>query len=136
MSGEPEELTGPDFSQLSLTAPRPPAGSFDAASARRGEQVFNGQARWVTCHVPPTFTEAGFEIHPPEHTGSDPAVAQRAPSKGNRTAPLRALCQHPPYFHDGSLRTLADVVAHYDRVRTLRLSAGQQRDLVEYPRSL
>jgi len=27
--------------------------------------------------------------------------------------PLRALWQHPPYFHDGSAATLADVVTHY-----------------------
>ena len=31
--------------------------------------------------------------------------------------------------------TLADVVAHYDRVRSLGLTADQQRDLVEYLKS-
>ena len=122
--------------QLSLEAPRAPAGSFDAAAARRGEQVFNGQGRCATCHAPPTFTEAGFEIHPPAHTGMDPTVAERAPTKGYRTSPLRGLWQHPPYFHDGSARTLADVVAHYNRVRHLNLSEPQQRDLVEYLKSL
>jgi cytochrome c peroxidase len=52
-----------------------------------------------------------------------------------RTTPLRALWQHPPYFHDGSAATLADVVAHYNRVRTLGLTADGQRDLVEYLKS-
>jgi len=49
--------------------------------------------------------------------------------------PLRALWQHPPYFHDGSAATLADVVTHYNRVRTLDLKADQQLDLVEYLKS-
>jgi cytochrome c peroxidase len=53
-----------------------------------------------------------------------------------RTTPLRALWQHAAYFHDGSAATLADVVAHYNRVRKLGLTAEQQRDLVEYLKSL
>ena len=44
--------------------------------------------------------------------------------------------QHAPYFHDGSAATLADVVAHYNRVRKLGLTEEQQRDLVEYLKSL
>ena len=43
---------------------------------------------------------------------------------------------HPPYFHDGGAATLADVVAHYNRVRALGLAGEQQRDLVEYLKSL
>ena len=34
----------------------------------------------------------------------------RTPNKMYRTTPLRGLWQHPPYFHDGSAATLADVV--------------------------
>jgi cytochrome c peroxidase len=55
---------------------------------------------------------------------------------GHRTTPLRALRQHAPYFHDGSAATLADVVAHYNRVRNVGLTTDQQRDLVEYLKSL
>ena len=43
---------------------------------------------------------------------------------------------HAPYFHDGSAATLADVVVHYNRVRSLGLAAEQQRHLVEYLKSL
>jgi cytochrome c peroxidase len=46
------------------------------------------------------------------------------------------LWQHPPYFHDGGAATLADVVAQYNRVRSLGLAGEQQRDLVEYLKSL
>jgi cytochrome c peroxidase len=49
---------------------------------------------------------------------------------------LRALWQHPPYFHDGSAKTLDDVVAHYNRVRRLNLTPEQQRELLEYLKSL
>ena len=47
----------------------------------------------------------------------------------------RALRQHPPYFHDGSAATLAAVVAHCNRARSLRLTEYQQRELVEYLKS-
>jgi len=64
-----------------------------------------------------------------------PTVLSRTANKAYRTTPLRALWQHAPYFHDGSAATLADVVAHYNRVRSLGLTADQQRDLVEYLKS-
>ena len=66
----------------------------------------------------------------------DPAYAARTTQKAYRTTPLRGLWQHAPYFHDGSAPTLADVVAHYDRVRGLRLTEQQKRDLVEYLKTL
>jgi len=47
-----------------------------------------------------------------------------------------ALWQHPPYFHDGSAATLVDVVDHHNRVLTVRLSAAQKHDFVEYLKSL
>jgi cytochrome c peroxidase len=53
-----------------------------------------------------------------------------------RTTPLRALLDHPPYFHDGSAETLADVVAHYESELDLGLDDDEQADLVEYLKSL
>ena len=64
------------------------------------------------------------------------AYAARTLNKRSRTTPLRGLWQHAPYFHDGSAKTLRDVVEHYNRVRNLGLSGGQKRDLVEYLKSL
>jgi cytochrome c peroxidase len=63
------------------------------------------------------------------------AYAMRTANKAYRTTPLRALWQHAPYFHDGSAATLTDVVTHYNKVRTLNLTADQQHDLVEYLKS-
>jgi cytochrome c peroxidase len=75
------------------------------------------------------------KLHPPAETGVDGAYAARTAGKAYRTTPLRALWQHAPYFHDGSAATLADVVAHYNKVRSLSLTAEQQHDLVEYLKS-
>ena len=121
--------------QHSLPAPPPPAGSFDAAVAERGRVLFDRSC--ATCHVGATGTDNnGGKLHKPEETGVDGAYAARTANKAYRTTPLRGLWQHPPYFHDGSAATLTDVVTHYNRVRSLRLNAAQQRDLVEYLKSL
>ena len=120
--------------QHSLAAPPAPAGSFDATAATRGRAVFDRAC--ASCHVGVSGTDNNTgTLHPPADTGVDGAYAARTANKAYRTTPLRALWQHPPYFHDGSAATLADVVAHYNRVRKLNLTADQQRDLVEFLKS-
>jgi mono/diheme cytochrome c family protein len=121
--------------QHSLPAPPPPAGSVDAAMAERGRALFNRTC--ASCHVGGAGTDNNTgKLHPAAETGVDGAYAARTANKAYRTTPLRGLWQHAPYFHDGSAATLADVVAHYNRVRALGLTAQQQRDLVEYVKSL
>ena len=53
-----------------------------------------------------------------------------------RTAPLKGLWQHAPYFHNGTAATLQDVVQAYNVRQSLGLSAAQVADLVEYLKSL
>jgi mono/diheme cytochrome c family protein len=121
--------------QHSLAAPRPPAGSFDRASADRGRAVFNQSC--ASCHIGGSGTDNNSgKLHPASDTGVDGAYAARTANKAYRTTPLRGLWQHAPYFHDGSAATLADVVAHYNRVRKLGLTPEQQRELVEYLKTL
>jgi cytochrome c5 len=129
--------------QLSLKTPPAPAGSFNAAAARRGEALFNGAARCSSCHIPPLYTDVMRGptpstpfLHDPAEVGQDPRYAQRTATRLYRTTPLRALWQHPPYFHDGSAADLAAVVEHYDRLFALRLSAAQKADLVEFLKTL
>ena len=124
--------------QLSLEAPSPPPGSFDAAAAERGRVVFEDDAECARCHIPDrAFTDvASNRLHDPAETGVDPAYAQRTTQQRYRTTPLRGAWQHPPYFHDGSMATFADVVEHYDDVLDLGLSTSQKADLVEYLKSL
>src|SRR4051812_9910832 len=122
--------------QLSLSAPAAPAGSFDAAAAARGQAVFTGAGQCATCHAGPTFTDANTRLHPPSEVPTDPVHAQRSATKMYRTTPLRALWQHPPYFHDGSAATLEDVVDRYDSAKSLGLTPEQKADLVQYLKSL
>src|SRR5204863_520634 len=98
--------------QLSLAAPTPPPGSFDASAAQRGSAIFNNKARCVTCHSGASFTDAGQKLHAASEVGADPVLANRATTKLYRTTPLHGVWQHAPYFHDGSADTLADVVDH------------------------
>ncbi len=121
--------------QHSLPAPAPPAGSFDAAAADRGKAVFTQSCE--NCHVGVKGTDNNDGVlHDPSETGMDAAYAARTANKKYRTTPLRGLWQHPPYFHDGSAKTLADVVAHYNKVRKLSLTSAQQKDLEEFLKTL
>ena len=121
--------------QHSLPTPSPPAGSVDAVIAERGRTLF--ERTCSSCHVGGSGTDnnAG-KLHAPADTGVDGAYAARTTSKAYRTTPLRGLWQHPPYFHDGSAATLADVVAHYNQVLKLRLTDAERADLIEFLKSL
>jgi mono/diheme cytochrome c family protein len=121
--------------QHSLPAPPPPANSFDAVAAQRGRIVFNRNCMGCHVGVDGTDNNGGNKLHAPEETGMDGAYAARTRNKAYRTTPLRALWQHPPYFHDGSAATLADVVAHYDQARHLNLDAQAKQDLEAFLKS-
>jgi RNA polymerase sigma factor (sigma-70 family) len=124
--------------QLSLKAPAAPLGSYDANAAERGGALFSSKAQCSTCHVPPLFTEPGWNMHTPDEIGIDDFQANRAPDGRYRTAPLRGLWTHTRggFYHDGRFATLADVIAHYDQHFHLGLSADERRDLEEYLKSL
>ncbi|MET0659233.1 MAG: hypothetical protein ABW110_13870, partial [Steroidobacteraceae bacterium] len=124
--------------QLALRAPSAPRGNYDQAAARRGQDVFNGKARCASCHVPPLFTEPGYNVHLPEEIGIDDFQAQRSPDGRYRTSPLRGLWTHSKggYYHDGRFGTLADVIRHYDQFFALGLNAAERADLEHYLKSL
>jgi len=126
------------FYQLGLLAPKPPVGSYDAAAAARGQALFEGAARCATCHVPPLFSEPGWNLHTGAEIGIDDFQADRSPERRYRTAPLKGLFAHSKggFYHDGRFATLADVVSHYDATFGLALGTAQQSDLVEYLKSL
>jgi hypothetical protein len=126
------------FYQLAIPAPAPPVESFDRVAADRGEALFNDQAKCSTCHVPPIFTEPGWNMHTAEEIGIDDFQARRSPDERYRTAPLKGLWTHQKggFYHDGRFATLSDVVEHYNRFLGTNLSDGQKADLVEYLKSL
>ncbi len=129
------------FYQLAMPVPKAPRGSYDAEAARRGETLFNGTARCSSCHVPPIFTEPGYNLHAADEIGIDSFQADRGPERRYVTTPLRALFDDQKihkggFYHDGRFATLEAVVNHYDGHFKLKLSADQKRDLIEYLKSL
>lgn len=79
--------------------------------------------------------QPGFAGYGPIVT-NDPGLALitgKCADIGKFTVPqLRALAAREPYFHDGSARTLAEVVQFYDRRFTMGLTAEEQRDLASF----
>ncbi|WP_426175763.1 c-type cytochrome [Massilia sp. TWR1-2-2] len=126
------------FYQLAIPAPKAPDGSFDQTAALRGKQLFDNKAKCASCHVPPTFTEPGWNMHTAQEIGIDDFQANRAPDKRYRTAPLKGLWTHTTggFYHDGRFTTLRDVVNHYDAHLDLNLTEQERVDLVEYLKSL
>jgi len=124
--------------QLAIPAPKAPEGSFDAAAAERGDELFEGKAGCARCHVEPLFTEPGWNMHEGAEIGIDSFQSDRAPDKRYRTTPLKGLWTHQRggFFHDGRFATLLDVVNHYDQHFGLALSAQEKSDLVEYLKSI
>jgi hypothetical protein len=132
------KLAALHFYQLALPAPRPPKGSFDERAARSGEAVFNSKAKCATCHVPPLFTEPGWNLHGPADIGIDNFQASRSPNGQYRTTPLRGLFARMKggFYHDGRFADLSAVVDHYNGHFKLNLSAAEKHDLIEYLKSL
>ncbi len=132
------KLPALQFYQLSIPAPRPAHGTFDPNAAARGKAVFNGAGGCATCHVPPIFTEPGWNMHTAAEIGIDDFQSSRSPDHRYRTTPLAGLFtrQKGGFYHDGRFATLRAVVDHYDQFFGLKLSEQAKADLIEYLKSL
>ena len=132
------KLAALHFYQLAIPAPPAPDGSFNATAAAAGQVVFNGKAQCAVCHVPPLFSEPGWNMHTPAEVCVDDFQAKRSPDERYRTSPLKGLWTHQKggFFHDGRFATLLDVVNHYNTCFGLGLTEGEKGNLVEYLKSL
>ncbi|GAB4146936.1 MAG: cytochrome c peroxidase [Planctomycetaceae bacterium] len=92
-------------------------------SAQRGMKLFFGKAHCSACHAGPNFTDNGFH-----NIGIGIGKDGKATDKGRftvsnlpedigsfKTPTLREIAKTAPYMHDGSLKTLEEVVAHYNK---------------------
>ena len=81
-------------------------GHRDALTAtqQKGLKLFQGKAGCSACHVGPNLSDE--KLH---DTGIGPVPIRI------KTPSLRDAAKAPPYMHDGSLATLADVIDHYNR---------------------
>jgi hypothetical protein len=132
------KLAALHFYQLSIPAPKPPASSFDSTAAQRGKELFETKAKCARCHVPPLYTEPGWNLHTAESIGIDDFQARRSPDNRYRTAPLKGLWTHQKggFYHDGRFRNIIDVINHYDSHFGLNLSDEEKVDLEQFLRSL
>ena len=135
------KLAALHYYQLSLQAPKPPKGSFNARAAERGEAIFNGQGKCSECHMPTLYTDAGYNGHTPTEMCIDSFQADRGPTGaiGSTyvTPQLEGLWARSKrgFFHDGRFPTLLAVINHYDACFTLGLRPDEKRDLVEFLKS-
>lgn len=133
------KLAALHFYQLGIPAPASPeAGNAFNFPAARGQEIFNGKAQCARCHVPPLYTEPGFNMHTPGEVGIDDFQAKRSPTGQYRTAPLKGLFAHQKggFYHDGRYPTLRAVVDHYDEFLKTGLSEAEKGDLVAFLRTL
>lgn len=102
------------------------AGDRDAVSAsvKRGHRLFFGNAFCNNCHLGQNFTDSKFHNlgvgwDPEKKEFSDVgryAVTEVEADKGAfKTPSLRDLSKRGPYMHDGSMKTLREVVEFYSK---------------------
>lgn len=129
------------------------AGALNAAE-RRGLELFRGKASCVVCHLGPNLTDEEFHntgVGWGEGLAQDLGRAQFTQEERDRgafrTPTLREVALAAPYMHDGSLKTLEDVVDFYSdggkpnpyldsEMQRLDLTADEKADLVAFLRSL
>jgi cytochrome c peroxidase len=136
-----------EFQELLAFPPAPGLGidgklnpkKFAADSAEmKGQKLFFGKARCVECHPAPYYTDNLMHdlkverFYQPQMINGLVATAQ-GPIK---TFPLRGIKESPPYFHDGRLLTLEDVVEFFNLILETRLTAEEKQQLVAFMRQL
>jgi cytochrome c peroxidase len=127
------------------------AGDKKAMSeaAVRGMEVFFNKGHCSACHAGPNFSDAAFHNIGVGMDKKEPDEGRKVISKleGDRgafkTPTLREIARTAPYMHDGSLKTLEDVVEHYNKggianpqldeeIYALNLTAAEKADLVTF----
>jgi cytochrome c peroxidase len=123
------------------------------ASQIRGMDVFFNKAKCDQCHEGASFTLNAFHNLGIGQDKADPAPGRYAISHkpedfgAFKTPTLREIEHTFPYMHDGSLKTLEEVVEYYnkggipnknldERIKKLNLTAQDKTDLVAFLKAL
>jgi cytochrome c peroxidase len=125
-----------------------------SASARRGRELFFGtKAGCTACHVGANFTDEkyhnlGVGMHANKPDLGRYEITKDEKDKGAfKTPTVRNVALTAPYMHDGSQKTLEEVVEWYDKgghpnpylsdkIKKLNLTAQEKADLVAYLKAL
>src|SRR4029079_18576095 len=127
------------------------AGNHNVMStaAERGMKLFFGKAHCSACHTGSNFSDDSFHNIGIGMKAEKPDLGRYEVTKvlgdkgAFKTPTLREVARHAPYMHDGSFKTLEDVVEHYDKggianpqldeeVFPLNLTAEEKADLVTF----
>lgn len=133
------------------------AGEEDALSesAKRGLKLFEDENKGncVTCHIGPNFTDENYHnlgvgIDKDKPDWGRYEITKDDLNRGAfKTPTLREIARTAPYMHDGSEKTLLDVVNLYNKggipnphlspkIKPLNLTDQEKADLVEFLKSL
>jgi cytochrome c peroxidase len=118
-------------------------------SARRGRELFFGKANCTACHVGANLADEQYHNIGIGMDKAEPDLGRFVVTKDEKdrgafkTPTVRNAALTAPYMHDGSVETLEEVVAWYDKgghpnpqlsdkIKPLNLTAGERADLVEF----
>lgn len=127
------------------------AGDKSALSeaAERGRKLFFGKANCASCHSGANFSDnsyhnVGIGMDAKEPDKGRVVISKLGGDTGAfKTPTLREIARSAPYMHDGSLKTLEDVVEYYakggtanewldEEIFPLRLNAQDKADVVTF----
>lgn len=124
-----------------------------SAAQVRGMKIFFNKTACDSCHIGFNFTDGSYEnigvgMDKPKPDLGRFDITRHDEDKGAfKTPTLREIEHTGPYMHDGSLKTLEEVVEHYDRggiknpwldarIKPLNLSQQEKTDLVAFLKAL
>jgi len=87
-------------------------------AAKRGFVLFNRKTTCFACHTGWRFTDDKFHdigVSKSDRGRGTALKDDEAAQYAFKTPTLRSVALRPPYMHDGSLATLADVIEHYEK---------------------
>jgi cytochrome c peroxidase len=117
-------------------------GKLDPSQASpaemRGQELFFGKAKCGVCHPAPYYTDNLMHNLKVERFFKEKEINGRYASQDGpiKTFPLRGIKDSPPYLHDDRLLTLDDTVEFFNLVLSLKLTAEEKADLVQFMRCL
>jgi len=132
------------------------AGNENALSesAKKGFQLFTGKrVNCIHCHKGQNFTDELFHNSGVGLDAVEPDLGRFVETKNDsdwgrfKTPTLRDIARTSPYMHDGSLRSLKEVIDFYNNggmtnknlsvhIKPLKLSDEEKQNLVDFLRSL
>ncbi|SFJ09054.1 cytochrome-c peroxidase [Planctomicrobium piriforme] len=140
----------PESARLYAVAKQGAVKSPMSDSAVRGRTLFfSERVNCAACHVGANLADEKYHNLGVGADAKEPDIGRAAVTKDEKdwgafkTPTIRNVAQSPPYMHDGSQKTLMEVVEHYnkggtpnknlsDKIKKLNLTQQEKLDLVAF----